>query len=138
MDLIEKVTYIKTLAKQANLDENDPQGKLMISMLEIIDELATIVNEHDEVIESHDEVIADICDDFDELGSTVMQIMDEKYGDEIYEITCPKCEKIISKEFNEIMQGEIACPNCGANIEFDFEEFDDEHDCGGSCNCHHE
>ncbi|NLJ16607.1 MAG: hypothetical protein GX346_05705 [Clostridiales bacterium] len=136
MKFSEKAAYLKSLAKKAEIETDDSKDKLINSLVEIICDMSEALDNHEMVINDHDEVIEGLCDDFDELGSALMQVVSDNYGDEVYEITCPKCEKVITKEFNDIMDGNISCPNCGAKIEFDFDEIED--GCGCDCGCDHE
>jgi uncharacterized protein (UPF0212 family) len=53
---------------------------------------------------------------------------DYDFGDDevIYEVTCPTCGDTI--EIPEIIleEGSMKCPNCGEDLEFEFDEDDEE------------
>ena len=52
-----------------------------------------------------------------------------EYGDEdstIYEVECPVCGEVITFDEDTLEDGSIPCPNCGENLEFSFEDEDEE------------
>lgn len=125
MNLIEKALYVKGLADGLKIDSETAEGKLLLALVEIVEDMA---REFEEV----KEVVTQIDDDIDDLVDGVVALEDEVYGpededgehchcgceDDMYEITCPNCENKLEVDFDTIAAGEIVCPNCGENLEF--------------------
>lgn len=134
MNITEKVSYIKGLAEGLKLEETTKEGKILLQILDLLTDMAYQIED----IDSDLNEIADVVGDLDEA---VLDIEDELYGDgsddcgcgccddeELYEITCPKCNNSITVDFDVIAAGEISCPNCGEPLEFDLSELEDEID----------
>ena len=138
MTISEKVAYIKGLAEGMNLDTDKNEGKLLAAIIdalaEICDEidalddaqieLAEQLDAVDEDLSSLEEIIYeddecdccdccdDDCDDYDDY---------DDYEDDLYEVTCPKCNDTIYIDAEMLEEGGIDCPNCGTDLEFDFD-----------------
>lgn len=135
MNISEKVSYIKGLAEGMKLDEATNEGKLLLAILDALTDIAYQLEEVDADLGD----LADVVGDIDE---TVAELEEAVYGDDddhdhcdcgcededMYEITCPKCENSIVVDFDVIAGGEILCPNCGEPLEFDLSELEDEED----------
>ena len=136
MNISEKVSYIKGLAEGMKLDEATNEGKLLLAILDALTDIAYQLEEVDADLND----MADVVGDIDE---TVADLEEAVYGDDyddhdhcdcgcededMYEITCPKCENSIVVDFDVIAGGEILCPNCGEPLEFDLSELEDEED----------
>lgn len=140
MELSNKVAYLKGLMDGLKIDDSTNEGKVLLAMADILDEMALtledVADEVDEVVE-----LVDILDE--DLGS----VEDDLYSDddcdddcdccdddddyelddeEMYECVCPTCGDSIMLGENIIAEGSIECPNCGENLEFDFSEIEDE------------
>lgn len=141
MSMMESVAYLKGLAEGLDIDKSSKEGKLLLAMVDVLDEMAESISDIEDVCEEFDELI-DVIDE--DLGN----LEDEFYGsdddedeelddDELYEVTCPKCEDVIYLDEDTLLDGEMACPNCGQKLEFDC-ECDCEGDCendGCGCGC---
>lgn len=133
MNICEKVSYIKGLAEGMKLDDSTNEGKLLLEILDVLNDIAYQLDEVDADLNDMAEVVGDIEESLGDLEETV-------YGDEddhehcdcgcededMYEITCPKCDNSIVVDFDVIASGEILCPNCGEPLEFDLDGLDDE------------
>lgn len=133
MNISEKVSYIKGLAEGMKLDDSTNEGKLLLAILDALGDIAYQLEEVDadlsdmvEVIDGIDESLADLEEAFygDEDDHCDCGCEDE----DMYEITCPKCENSIVVDFDVIADGEILCPNCGEKLEFDLSELEEEED----------
>ena len=144
MGITENAAYLKGLAEGLKLDESTNEGKLIVKMLDVIEEMAQrisvlesandelytymegmaedLVNlENDFYEESDEEDYSDLNEDYEEEEDFV----DEEY----YEIECPTCgEKICFTE--EFDLDNFLCPACGNKID-DIELIDDCEDCEG-------
>lgn len=135
MNITEKVSYIKGLAEGLSLDESTKEGKLLAAVIDVLDDIAHQVEEIDmdlsdltDVVSDIDDAVADIEDDFygDECDDDECDCGCE--DDDLYEITCPKCNNSITVDFDVIAAGGILCPNCGEPLEFDLSALEDEAD----------
>ena len=135
MNISEKVSYIKGLAEGMKLDEATNEGKLLLAILDALTDIAYQLEEVDADLND----MADVVGDIDEC---VADLEEAVYGDDddhchcdcgcededMYEITCPKCDNSIVVDFDVIAAGEILCPNCGEPLEFDLSELEEEED----------
>ena len=134
MNISEKVSYIKGLAEGMKLDEATNEGKLLLAILDALTDIAY-------QLEEVDADLGDMADVVSDLDETVADLEEAVYGDDdhdhcdcgcededMYEITCPKCENSIVVDFDVIASGEMLCPNCGEPLEFDLSELEDEED----------
>lgn len=137
MNLTEKSAYLKGLAEGMNIDASDNQGKLMLALLDVIDDLAmTVADLEDEIAEmaeqldTVDEDLATLEDDFyDDDDDCDCDCCDEDF----YEVECPACNDIIYVDEDMLADGGVECPNCGTHLEFDFDECDC--GCDDECDC---
>ena len=129
MAISEKVAYLKGLADGMKLDADKDTNKLILAMIDTLDEMAALVDELDEDL-------ADAEDHIDEVDECLADVEDIIYGDEcgddcccgdFYEITCPGCGETITIDNGILEDGAMDCPNCGKKLEFDI-EFDDDAD----------
>lgn len=144
MTITEKVSYIKGLAEGMKIDDSTNEGKITLQLLDVLNDIALQLEDVDGELDEMADVVGD-------LEESVYDLEDVVYGDEdddcdcdcddcdcdddMYEITCPKCDNTITVDYEVIAEGGIVCPNCGEPLEFDLSALDeDECDCG----CHHE
>lgn len=137
MTTSEKVAYLKGLAEGYGLNKEDKEGKLLATVIDILEDLALSVEdidaELDELNEGLDCVSDDLADvedilfddDFDEDEDE-----DEEDEDEedplLYEAVCPNCGDCVTFDEDILEQGSIQCPGCGESLEFDLGELEDE------------
>ena len=150
MGITENAAYLKGLAEGMNLDTTSNEGKLIVKMLEVIEEMAekiAILESDNEQLFTYMEGMAEDLvnlendyysveeeNDYSDLND------DEDYEDytdeEYYEVECPTCgEKICFTE--EMDLDNFMCPACGNKID-DIELIDDCEDCDGcdqDCEC---
>jgi len=133
MKLTDRVSYLQGLMDGLQIDDSTKEGKVLIQMADILQELALSVedleSEIDEVVELVDILDEDLgeleedyfdyeededdCDcDFEELDS----------DDDFYEVICPTCGDTICLNQEMIEEGSINCPNCDETLEFDFDD----------------
>ena len=144
MTLTEKAAYLKGIADGMKLNAEEPVDKLLLSIIDMLDDVAKSVTSNEEEIElltdDVDALYEDVYDDDeddeddDDLDDDDEDEDDEDDDDEeLYEIECPKCGEKIYLDFDEIEQGDITCPACGETLEIELHT--DDCDCG--C-CHHD
>ena len=141
MTIGEKVSYLKGLIEGLDIDKGKKESKIILAMVDIIEDLALTV---DDIEEDLDEVM----DFVEELDEDLSDVEDDLYGDEddddddcccdepMYEVTCPTCGETIYVDEDTLTDvGSMPCPNCGEELELDTDfAFDDEEECG-CCDC---
>ena len=146
MTISEKVSYIKGLAEGMKVDDSTNEGKLLLAMLDVLNDIALDLEDIDAELDDVADVVSDIeesvCDLEDEIYGGDDECCDDDdcccddEDEDLYEITCPKCNNSLTVDFDVIAEGGIVCPNCGEPLEFDLSELEDEEcDCG--CGEHH-
>lgn len=137
MELSKKVAYLKGLMEGLKIDDTTNEGKILIAMADVLDEMAVTiediadeVDEAVELIDVLDEDLGELEEDFYDFDDDDDEEDDEDYefGDdeELYECVCPSCGDTICLDETIIAEGSIECPNCGENLEFDFSEIDED------------
>ena len=151
MGITENAAYLKGLAEGLKLDESTNEGKLIVKMLDVMEEMAerisVLESANDELYTYMEGMAEDLvnlendfyddgeCEDYSDLNEEYDE--DEDFVDEeYYEIECPTCgEKICFTE--EFDLDNFLCPACGNKID-DIELIDDCEDCSGcdaDCEC---
>ena len=145
MGITENAAYLKGLAEGLKLDDSTNEGKLIIKMLDVIEEMAerlSILEGDNEQLYTYMEGMAEdlvtLENDvygIDEDGEDYSDLNDEDdddnayFDEEYYEVECPTCgEKICFTE--EFDLDNFLCPACGNKID-DIELIDDCGDCEG-------
>ena len=149
MTTAEKVAYLKGLAEGFGTDPASKEGKLLTTIIDILEDLALDLEDVMDSVEELEEgldavsddlqdvedIVFDEDDDFDDLDD-FEDGEDEDEDDEIlnaddlvlYEAQCPTCGEFVTFEESVLEQGGIACPNCGESLEFDLGGDDDPSD----------
>lgn len=125
-NIVKKVAYLKGLAEGLDISEKTDEGKLLLKIVDVLDDIADALDE----IAAEQEDLADLVDDID---ANLAAMEDDFYDDECdcdcdddddldyYEIECPSCKETIYLD-EDIFDDDkpIECPNCGQEIELDF------------------
>ncbi len=131
--LYEKVAYLKGLADGLDIDESTKEGKLLISIIGILEDFADAIVELDEdaeeiteYVEAMDEDLANVEDDFYE--DDIYEDEDDE-NDEVdfVEIECPNCHEDVYIDEDLLYEDDVdvVCPRCHEIV--DFEEIEDYH-----------
>jgi predicted Zn finger-like uncharacterized protein len=131
--LFERVAYLQGLADGLGLDESSKEGKLLLKMVEVLDDFADAIVELDEEVAELEEFIDIIDEDLSDLEEF---IYDEEfdYDYDFDEFECPNCGTVIyvdEDDFDASGNVELACPECN-------EEYvitDDIDNCCCDCDC---
>ena len=128
MSITEKVAYLKGLAEGLSLDAKSKEGKLLVAMIDVLDDLALEMVDMQELQMDLEDGLDAVSEDLEELEDAVYEEEDEDEDDEegdeddCYATTCPSCEEEIFFDESILEDGEVICPNCGEKLEFDFTE----------------
>ena len=162
-DIEKKISYLKGLADGLKIAEKDNEGKVMIQIIDILDEMAQKMadleyglSETDYVVDELDESLAALADDVyadfdDDDDMDFDDDDDDDFGDfdddefyddfdddsELFELECPNCGEDVMIDFDMLDDGNsIVCPNCHEEIELEIEY---DCDCGDEdCDCGHD
>ena len=142
MNIVEKAAYLRGLCDGLEIDTTTKEGKLLLAMVEVIDELADAVSDLQQITD-------EMSDELDEVAEELLELegaFDEDEFDEDeececdedcecagfhYEVVCPTCGDSIMVDEDILALGKIQCPGCGEDLEFDMEECC----CGEDCDC---
>lgn len=140
MTVIEKVAYLRGLADGLKLTDTTAEGKVLLNVIEVLDDLALSVTDLEDAVEELGEVVDAIDDDLQDVEDALYEEDDEdedydfdedddyglddydEFDDEdepLYEVKCPTCGDTICVDESMLCEGEIDCPNCGEKLEFD-------------------
>ena len=131
MTTSEKVAYLKGLAEGYGLDKETKEGKLLATILDVLEdlaldqqdmsaELAGLAECVDAVSEDLEDVEKLLFDDDEDDGEDEDGTVEDWDGETVYyEVTCPACGETVTFDEDMLRQGGIQCPACGADLEFD-------------------
>jgi predicted Zn finger-like uncharacterized protein len=129
--LFEKVSYLKGLSDGLEIDETTKEGKLLLKVVETLEEFAEAIADLDEEVEELVEFIDIIDEDLSDLEDFIYDEDDFDFD----EFECENCGTIIyvdEDDFDEDGNVEVVCPNCEEEyvITDDFES-----PCCCDCDC---
>ncbi|KAB3537374.1 hypothetical protein F8154_03530 [Alkaliphilus pronyensis] len=144
--LYEKVAYLKGLADGLELKGSSKEGKLLLSVIDILEDYADAIveisQEQDdlsEYVEALDEDLMDVEDElFEEDDYDDYDDYDDDEDDvEFAEVECPYCgdELYVDEDLLEEEEVEVACPKCNRTITV-IEDIELDH-CHDDCCGHH-
>lgn len=139
--LTEKAAYLKGLMEGLSIDGSTKEGKVLLALRDVIDEICETVDTIDADVDDIVEFCSNIDEDLSDVENTVFgddecdcdcddcdcEDCDCDCDDDCaYEVVCPTCGDTI--ELNDLMleDGSVECPNCGELLEFDFDEDEEE------------
>ena len=149
MTINEKSAYLKGLMDGLKISEETNEGKMIAAIVDLLGDITkkvtdieattiAISDELDEIEEDLDAIEDYILDeeedddfedddfDFDDEDEDYEEGFD--FGDEdstIYEVECA-CGNIINFDEETLEAGSIICDNCGENLEFTFDDVEEE------------
>ncbi len=139
MTIIEKVAYLKGLADGLKINDDKPEGRLLLAIVDVLDDMALTVDDLDNGLGEVYEIVDELDQDLGAVEGDFYGFDDEDEDyysddDEIYEVECPSCDEVICLDAEMLEKGDMECPSCGELLEFDIEECD----CGENCTCKEE
>lgn len=142
--LSEKAAYLKGLMDGLQIDDSTKEGKILLALYDVINEIC-------ETVDTIDADVDDIVEFCDTVDQDLSEVEGAVFGDDgecdccdcdedcdcdccddddecEYEVVCPTCGDTI--ELNDLMleDGSVECPNCGELLEFDFDEDEEDSD----------
>lgn len=133
----EKVSYLKGLSDGLGITHESKEGKMLLAIIDVLDDVAEELEcldeshaELDEYVEAIDEDLSEIENDI--YGEEEDSDEEDDEDDGMAEIECPKCHETIyvDAEMLDDDDDKITCPNCGEPIYFECECC-----CDDECSC---
>lgn len=125
--ITDRTSYLRGLAEGLNIDKEKAENKLMLEMLNVMDEMAQKILELDGDMDELDEYVASMESDLSDVEDILFADGDEDgledadaYGEDgsgEIDVTCPHCGKEFTIEATEInFDDDVVCPACGKSI----------------------
>ncbi len=110
-DLKSKVAYLQGLSKGMNISEDNKEGKLLNSIIDVLGEFADSFDQLEDAQEQLEDYIETVDDDLYTLENELHGGEEEDY----VEVDCPRCGETVLFdpgiiEDDEVI--EVTCPNC--------------------------
>ncbi|QEK12139.1 hypothetical protein FQB35_06990 [Crassaminicella thermophila] len=140
--LYERVSYLRGLADGMELSEESKEGKLLLNMLDVLEDFADAINEVHDDVKDLDDYVETIDEDLAAVEDEVFEEIDtEEFNEDdidFIEVKCPNCKEIIYLDENLLNnqddETEVICPSCHEKIYIE-ENCDHDNCC---CNDHNE
>lgn len=127
MTLTERVAYIRGLAEGLGVDENQKEGRVLLAMLELMDDMAESIAELEDENDGLQNIIDAMIEDFYDEDDSYDEADDDIDPDtELYQVVCPNCGEEIYVDELTLDKGTIGCPACGEDLEFDLSALEEE------------
>ena len=128
-ELLEKVSYLRGLVEGLGINEDSKEGKIIVNMTDLLDDIVSAMAELDASQSDLDEYVETIDEDLSDVENFLYgdeEDDDDGIDDKQYvEVECPHCHKDVyfdEKEFDN--EDDLVCPNCHDNI-YTEQEIDD-------------
>jgi len=124
MEITEKVAYLKGLAEGLSLDTETKEGKILSSMIDILDDIALELEDLKDADQELGDGLDAVSDDLEDVEDAVFGPEDEdededEESEDCYATTCPNCGETVYFDESVLDEGEVLCPKCGEKLEFD-------------------
>ncbi len=119
-ELTDRVAFLRGLAEGLQLDESKQETKLILKMLDVLDELAKDNDDLHKALDELNEYMESIDEDLSDMEEDIYgDVSDEDEEDE---------DDDGDEEDEDDRTVEYACPYCGEVMVFDVERFDFDED----------
>ena len=151
MTLSEKSAYLKGLMEGMKLSTETDEGKMIAAIVELLGDVTKTLGDVQETTIAISDELDEIEDDLDAIEDFIMSMDEDDFEDEdfededddfdfedleegfdfgdedstIYEVTCA-CGEVIAFDEETLEEGSIVCDACGENLEFSFDDEDEE------------
>lgn len=121
----EKVAYLQGLTKGLNVSDASSEGKLILNIIDVLDDMAEEIKNVHMVHEDLENYVETIDEDLTELEE---EVYEEELDEDYVEVECPFCHETVAFE-SELLDDddavEVTCPHCGEVVYDNVLEFDD-------------
>jgi len=112
----ERVAYLQGLTQGLNVSSASAEGKLLINIIDVLDDMAQEFNNIQLVQEDLETYVESMDEDLTDLEEEVYEDADH---DDFVEVQCPSCRETVSFE-SDILEDdddvEVSCPHCGETV----------------------
>ena len=123
----ERVAYLQGLTQGLNVNSSTAEGKMLINIIDVLDDMAEEFNNIQLVQEDLGTFVESIDEDLTDLEEEIYE--DEDVDDENFvEVQCPSCHETVSFASDILEEDddvEVSCPHCGDTVYDSCLEFDD-------------
>ncbi|KNF07390.1 hypothetical protein CLPU_17c00150 [Gottschalkia purinilytica] len=122
--LRERISYLRGLAEGLEIEESSREGKLLLHIIDTLDDFADAIIENNENQEDLEDYVECIDEDLTDLEDEIYVDLDDEFEDYDYEddddieyvdVECPHCSETIYLD-RELLDDETICPNCKENM----------------------
>ncbi len=129
MNLSEKAAYIKGLAEGLDLNEmelspEEKEARILRELIDLVSEMANDVEDMSADLTELYDAVEEIDEDLTFVEEELYGDIDDIFGDDVYEITCPNCHEGVMLDEEVLMSGNVVCPACGEKIEIEIDACD--------------
>ena len=116
MDLNAKAAYIRGMMKGMEFDPTTQEGKIIVAMMDLLEEMADVVSEHDDALDQAFDELDAIDEDMDDLVDSIFGDDDEDEDEDedddgafetSYEVTCPNCGTVNIVDEDTLIYGSV-------------------------------
>ncbi|MDD2443051.1 MAG: AraC family transcriptional regulator [Desulfotomaculaceae bacterium] len=117
-DLKSRVAYLQGLSAGLDLGAESKEGKLLMGIIEVLDEFADQVGGLEEAQEQMEEYLESMDEDLYHLEDEIYDDDMDSYdtgADDYMEVDCPKCGETVCFDSGILADEdviEVTCPNC--------------------------
>ncbi len=111
----ERVAYLRGLTEGMKIDDATNEGKLIVKIIDVLDDVAEAIDELEIAQSEMDEYLENMDEDLNEVEEALFGEEDEL----LIEIECPHCHEIIFFDEDMLDVEEFVCPNCNKAIDAD-------------------
>jgi len=112
----ERVAYLQGLTQGLNVSSHSAEGKLLINIIDVLDDMAEEFSNIQMVQEDLETYVESMDEDLTDLEE---EVYDDVAGDELVEVQCPSCHETVSFESSLLEDEddlEVSCPHCGETV----------------------
>ena len=112
----ERVAYLQGLTQGLNVSSHSAEGKLLINIIDVLDDMAEEFNNIQMVQEDLETFVESLDEDLSDLEE---EVYEDAEGEDFVEMQCPSCRETVSfgsdvlEEEDDI---EVSCPHCGETV----------------------
>ena len=124
--ITDRTSYLRGLAEGLNIDKERAENKLMLEMLNVMDEMAQKIQELDTDMDELDEYVASMESDLSDVedllfsdgeGDEAEEDFEDEDEEEEIAVNCPHCGKEFTIETADVnFDDDVLCPACGKSI----------------------
>lgn len=130
--LSERYNYLKGLADGLELNKDSKEGKVIIAMLELLDDMVLTIEDLEDSRDEINEMLDEIDEDLANLEDAVYGEEDDSDSVDFGEAECPECGALINLDYSLFSEDgdKITCPSCNKEIDVEWDYY-----CDDECGC---